>query len=258
MVNKIYNIISLEKQREILFAKITGISHLYSQEINVGATNTDQTRHRGFTHFYASVPCSTNNVKKSSEAVQSIPELTPEQSPTFRFYKSNKESLARSGMIAAPNPGTPQVFYAIPDSGINYYFNHPQDSAKDYLDNLGTDYRDYDDKSTLLTDGFRFYLKKDPAYLSNAPSDTIDCYRQSYGSIPYSIPQSYLAPTYVLPTLSQVQLSDYYPKKARKIYITPKPHHYYKQYDTKNRIVPNVFYPYNVHRTVLYSPPVYY
>lgn len=262
LINKIYNIIFLEKQR--YFCKNNEyILHLYSQETNVGATNTDQPRYRESTHLCAGgFPCSTNNIKKPfSEVVQSMATLTPEQSPTYRSYKSEESSL-RSEMIAAPNPGTPQVFYTIPDDSVNYYFNdYLTDSRTDYLDNLETDYQDYDydDKSTLPTNDFRIYLKGNPAYSSNVPSDKIDYYR--YDNIFYrnSNPQSNVAPmTYVFPTSSRMQLSDYYPNKARKTHAY-KPHHYYKYYtyDTKNRIVPNVFYR-RIPYSYSYSPPVYY
>lgn len=232
--------------------------HLYSQETtNIGATNIGQPRNREFTtHLCAGgVPCSTSNMRKApSEPISNIPTVTPEQSPTY-FHYNNKESFPRNEMISAPNPGTPQVFYAIPDDSVNYYFNDYQDSTKDYLDNLETDYPDYDDKSIFLTDGFNLYLKKNSAYSSNVPSNKIDYY--NYDNILYrnSNPQRNVAPLYVVPTSSQMRLSDYYPKKARKAYASYKPQHYYKHYiyDTKNQIVPNVYY-----RRIPYSPPVYY
>ncbi|XP_011251855.2 flocculation protein FLO11 [Camponotus floridanus] len=198
-------------------------------------------------------PTYSNIRKLPSEPISNMPTLTPEQSPTY-FYK-NKEFSPRNEMISAPNPGTPQVFYAIPDDSVNYYFNDYQDSMKDYLDNLETDYPDYDDKSTFLNDGFNLYLKKNSAYSSNVPSNKIDYY--NYDNILYrnSNPQRNVAPLYVVPISSQMRLSDYYPKKARKAYATYKPQHYYKDYiyDTKNQIVPNVYY-----RRAPYSPPVYY
>lgn len=242
--------------------------HLYLQETTtVGATNTAQPRHDQ-THVYLcpeGVPCPTGNMgtnKLSSEAAPSMPTTTAASCVTCTRYRSNEEPSRRE-IISAPNPGTPQVFYITPDDYTNYYSG---EYIKDYQDNLGADYQDYDydEEPTYYTDGFHMYIKENSAYSSNVPSNKI------YDNTLYANinAQSNVAPmTYVAVVSSDVpQVQEpllgayYYPTK--KTYASYKPHdynyykYYYNYHNTIDRYsnyrnLPNVFY-----RAI--SSPVYY
>lgn len=236
-------------------------NQISSQETtNIGATNIVQPKQEEFT---------TRNIetkKPPSEAVSSMPTTTPAPCYTYTQYRNNEEPT-RSDIISAPNPGTSQAFYTIPDDYTNYYLNYyPKDNL------METDYQDYnyddkptydyDDKPTYLTDGFHIYVKKNSAYSSNVSPNKIRD-NMLYGNI--NARSNVNAPmTYVVSTSSDIpqkqeQLlgSYYYPKRAKKMYVTYKPqrYNYYKHYDdtidSSYQNVPKVFYR-------PFSSPVYY